>query len=157
MIDRSRILIEERLFIAAPLADVWNLIADPERMPEWSPELWRITWIGASDPSAGGMFLGHNRLGPVRWRTHNVIELVDPGRAFAWRTIKPGYGLMCRWSYRLDPQIGGCDITERFETASWLALGVTRGLMWGRARMLRKGMAATLQSVKAAAEMPARS
>lgn len=154
-IDHSPVLIEERLYVAARVNDVWSLIADPERMPEWSPELQSITWIGNSGPRVGGTFLGHNRLGPVQWQTRNVIELVDVARTFAWRTMSgPGYRFVCRWTYRLEPQIGGCDVTERFETAGWLAIGLTRGIMWGRGRMLRRSMGATLESVKAVAEGP---
>ncbi len=149
-------MIEERLFIAAPVEHVWSLIADPERMPGLSPELRRITWVGAPEPSAGGTFRGHNGVGPVRWRTRNVIEVADPDHMFRWRTMDgPWYSFVSRWTYRLEPQVGGCEVTERFETASWLAVAITRGLLWGRGRMLRRGMRATLQSVKAAAERPA--
>lgn len=154
-IDHSPTLIEERLFIAAWMSDVWALIADPERMPTWSPEVRRISWIGPSDPSAGAVFVGYNRLGPVHWCTRNVIEFVDPCRTFAWRTMNgPGYRLICRWTYHLEPQLGGCDITERFEATSWPAVGVARGLLLARGLMLRKGMRATLRSIKAAAEDP---
>ncbi len=152
-IHLSSMRIEERLFIAAPVERVWSLIGEPARMPGLSPELRRITWVGAPNPTAGGAFRGHNGVGPVRWRTRNVIEVADPGRIFAWRTMDgPGYSFVSRWTYRLEPQTGGCEITERFETASWLAAFITGALLWGRGRMLRRGMRTTLRSIKAAAE-----
>jgi uncharacterized protein YndB with AHSA1/START domain len=154
-IDHSPMLIEERLFIAAPVEDVWSLIADPELMAAWSPEVQRITWIGAADVSVGGIFHGHNRVGPVRWHTRNVIEFVNPVHKFGWRTMNgPGNSLMCRWTYHLESQLGGCDVIERFEATSWPAVGIT-SLLWARGLMIRKGMRATLQSVKQAAENPA--
>jgi len=146
-------LIEEQLFIAAPVDRVWSLIGDPARMPGLSPELRRITWVGAPNPTVGGEFRGHNGVGPLRWRTRNVIEVADPGRTFAWRTMDgPGYSFVSRWTYRLEPRCGGCEVTERFETASRLAVAITGALLWGRGRMLRNGMRTTLESIKAAAE-----
>lgn len=150
---QSPMVIEERLAIAAPIDRVWSLISDPERMPGLSPELRRITWVGTASPVVGSAFRGHNGVGPVRWRTRNVIEVADPGRTFAWRTMDgPGYSFVSRWTYRLDPRSGGCEVTERFETASWLAVAITRGLLWGRGHMLRHGMRTTLEAIRAAAE-----
>lgn len=101
--------IEEQLFIAAPVERVQGLIADPERMPGWSPELRRMTWVGDPDSSVGGTFRGHNGVGPVRRRTRNVIEVVDPSRVSAWRTMDgPGHSFVSRWTDRLEPEPGGC-------------------------------------------------
>lgn len=146
-------VLEERVFVAAPVARVWSLIANPERMPDLSPELRRIRWVGTPKPEVGGTFRGYNGVGPVRWRTRNEIEKVEPGQAFVWRTMDgPWYGFVSRWTYRLQPLDDGCQVTERFETVSWLAVVVTRGLLWGRGRMLRSGMRATLERIKAVAE-----
>lgn len=146
-------VIEEHIYVAAPAAEVWSLVADPGRMPGLSPELRRIEWIGAPTSVVGGTFRGYNRAGPVRWRTRNVIESVEPGRTFIWRTMDgPAYCFVTRWTYRLRPESGGCEVIERFETVSWLSLVITRGLLWGRGRMLRRGMRATLWSIKVAAE-----
>lgn len=149
-------VIEERAFIAASPAQVWSAIGDPERMPELSPELQRVEWLSPRELRVGGTYRGHNRVGPVRWTTTNVIEQLDPGSVFAWRTLDgPRNSFVSRWTYRLRPQSDGCEVTERWETASWLAVAITRGLLWGRGRMLRHGMRTTLQSLKKVAEEPA--
>lgn len=146
-------VLEERIQIAAAPARVWQLIADPERMSGFSPELRRIQWIGDPAPRVGGTFRAFNGAGPVRWRTRNVIEVVDPERTFTWRAMDgPGYSFATRWTYSLRSVVGGCEVVERCETASPLAAVITTGLLWGRDRMLRRGMRATLGSIKAAAE-----
>jgi hypothetical protein len=81
-------VIEEFIQVAAPAARVWQLLADPGRMSTLSPELDRIEWIGAPEPRVGGSFTGHNRVGPIRWSTTNVIETVEPESVFGWRTVE---------------------------------------------------------------------
>lgn len=146
-------VLEERVHIAAAPARVWQLVADPERMTAFSPELHHIEWIGEGAVRVGATFRAFNRVGPVRWRTRNVIEVADPGRLFAWRAMDgPGYSFVTRWTYCLLPSVGGCDVVERCETASRLARVITAGLLWGRPRMLRRGMRRTLDGIKVAAE-----
>ncbi|MGH7918392.1 MAG: SRPBCC family protein [Candidatus Dormibacteraceae bacterium] len=146
-------LVEERISIGAVPDRVWRLIANPERMSAFSPELHHIQWIGDPTPRVGGTFRAFNRVGPIRWRTRNVIEVADPRRLFAWRAMDgPGFRFVTRWTYCLRPANGQCEVVERCETASWLAAVITKGLLWGRARMLRRGMRTTLEAIKVAAE-----
>lgn len=146
-------LLEERIQIAARPATVWALVADPERMCVFSPELHRIQWITDPGPAVGGSFRAFNRVGPVRWRTRNVIEIMEPERRFVWRAMDgPGFSFATRWTYCIRPEAGGCELGERCETASRLAVIITRGLLWGRARMLSRGMRTTLEAIKLAAE-----
>lgn len=130
--------------------------ADLERTSAFSPELHHIEWIGDSVPTVGGTFRAFNRVGPVRWRTRNVIDSAEAERLFSWRAMDgPGYSFATRWTYCLRPQgSDGCELVERCETASRLAVIITRGLLWGRGRMLQRGMRATLEAIKSAAETP---
>ena len=69
---------------AAP-ARVWELIGDPTRMGEWSPECNRVTWSGGEgSPRVGAKFKGHNRLGWRRWTTTGTIVAFDPEREIGW-------------------------------------------------------------------------
>lgn len=61
-------IIEERIHIAAPVACVWDLIANPERMPKVSPGLRRIQWIGITRV-ANRRMLTHSRMGISSWNT----------------------------------------------------------------------------------------
>lgn len=147
-------LLEERILIAAPAARVWGFVADPERMVGFSPELDHIQWLGDSAPRVGGVFRAFNRVGPIRWRTRNVIDVAEAEWMFSWRAMDgPGYRFATRWTYCLLPQTpGGCELIERCETVSSLASIITRSLLWGRGRMLRSGMRATLEAIKLQAE-----
>lgn len=59
-------VIEVFVRVAAPAARVWQVLADPEHMPDLSPELDRIEWIGVPEPDVGGSHRGHNRFGLFR-------------------------------------------------------------------------------------------
>lgn len=147
-------LLEERILIAAPPARVWEFVADPERMAAFSPELHHIQWLGDPVPRVGGTFRAFNRVGPIRWRTRNVIDVAEAEWLFSWRAMDgPGYSFATRWTYCLLPQgADGCELIESCETVSSLAAIITRGLLWGRGRMLRRGMRATLEAIKLEAE-----
>jgi len=74
--------------VAAPAERVWNLLAHPEQMTALSPEVERVDWTDATVPKPGAMFGGHNRVGPVRWSTANIVEAVEPSWVFSWRTVE---------------------------------------------------------------------
>ena len=46
---------EVRLHVNAPPEKVWELLADLDRMGEWSPECYQVSWLdGASSPAKVG-------------------------------------------------------------------------------------------------------
>jgi uncharacterized protein YndB with AHSA1/START domain len=141
--------LEQRSFIAAPPARVWDLISDPPRMTTLSPELEKVDWSAASPPPPGSIFQGHNRVGPVRWSTTNIVEVVEPGRTFVWRTVEGNQHCVSRWTYRLTPRQGGCQVLERYESIGWMA---TAECLLGRRWMLPRGMRTTLRKLKTLAE-----
>lgn len=143
------------VFMAAPAARIWDLVADVTRIGEFSPETFEAEWLpGPAGPAAGARFRGHvrrNGRGPVYWTTCTVTAS-DPGREFAFSVGSPGRALN-NWRYQLVPRAGGTDVTESFELPStlvtrlyWLLAGRARG------RTNQAGMRATLERVKAAAE-----
>ncbi len=147
------------VFMSAPAARIWDLVADVTRIGEFSPETFEAEWLpGADRPGAGARFRGHvrrNGRGPVYWTTCTVTAS-EPGREFAFSVGSSNGRVLNTWRYQFMPRDGGTDVTESFELPSSL---VTR-LYWmvaGRARGRTNlaGMRATLERVKTAAETAA--
>ncbi len=142
-------VIEDRILIAAPAARVWDIVADPIRMASLSPEVDKVEWVGEPGSQHGATFLGHNRVGPVRWTTANIVEIAEQSNAFGWRAVEGNERCVSRWTYRIEEQHGGCEVLERYESVGWMA---TAECLLGRAWMLRRGMRETLRRLKIAAE-----
>jgi Polyketide cyclase / dehydrase and lipid transport len=147
------------VFMAAPAARIWDLVADVTRIGEFSPETFEAEWLpGPDGPGAGARFRGHvkrNGRGPVYWTTCTVTAS-EPGREFAFSVASPRGQILNTWRYEFVPRDGGTDVTESFALPSML---VTR-LYWllaGRARGRANlaGMRATLARIKTAAEATA--
>ncbi|MFR9731579.1 SRPBCC family protein [Saccharopolyspora sp. MS10] len=146
---------EVSLRIEATPEQVWDLISDITRMPEWSPALVRCRWRGrVREPVVGARFIGVNKPGIP---TPNRIERAERGREFAFRTTLHN----TVWRYLLVPDGGGTTVTEQRDTS-----GTRHGMLWplyqvvgGRERLaqnFRDGMERTLQRLKEIAESPDR-
>jgi uncharacterized protein YndB with AHSA1/START domain len=151
---------EVRIHIDASPDRVWELVADLERMGEWSPECYRVEWIeGASSPAVpGARFRGWNRFGLLRWSVPCEVKTADPGRELAFSTIDRGRE-MVRWCYRLEPTDDGANLIESFEVM-WLSLAGRLAedfLMRNRDRRREEAMRATLQRIKAMVEVTPKS
>lgn len=131
--------------------EVYDLVADVTRMPEWSPETYRAHWLGGATAAAPGVrFRGWNKAGPLRWFTDPVIDVADRGRELAFTTTFFGRGRLTTWRYRMQPaEGGGTELTESWEELSRLA---ARVMPSAREAQIQRGMEATLQRIKAAAE-----
>lgn len=143
------------MHIGAPAREIWSLISNVERMGEWSPECYRVTWLdGANSPAKpGARFKGHNRWGPVRWSMTCEVKTADPGHEISWTTVQRGRELV-HWRYRLAPYGDGTSVTESFEVF-WLppmARLFEDILMVHRDQDREQAMRATLERIKMAAE-----
>lgn len=144
--------------IAAAPATVWAMITDVTRMGEWSPECYRCSWLdGGTGARVGARFKGWNRqdLGPVpvRWSTTSrVTEATAPER-FAFETKQSG----ATWAYELSATAdGGTRVVEtRTEGTRPLIAKVFNAVMPDRDARLARGMAETLERLRAAAEAEA--
>jgi uncharacterized protein YndB with AHSA1/START domain len=134
---------------------VWALVADLDRMGEWSPECYRVRWLdGACSPATkGARFKGDNRWGPVRWSMTCEVKSADPNRELSWSTVQRGRELV-RWTYRFAPEGTGTAVTESFEVESLppLARLFEDFVMVNRDRQREAAMHATLGRIKTAAE-----
>ena len=140
--------------IAAPPEQVWALLTDFARMPEWSPELVRMLPLKPGGLRVGQWYLGVNRRKAVVWPTRSVVAVLEPGRSVAWDTKSSG----ARWIWELSPDAVGTRVVHRRPVPSGVTLlsRVFAPLALGgsveHADELEAGMAQTVARLKAAAE-----
>ena len=148
--------------IAAPVAQVWDLVSDISLMPAFSTELQSVEWAdGFDEPGLGAQFLGTNRHDAIGiWTTRSHITEFDPPRAFEWAVGNPDGpaavwrfdlasatdGTRLRYSARLGP--GKSGVTMMIERQPDQAEAIVERRM----RQWSAGMEAVLAGVKALAE-----
>ena len=148
-----------QIHIEAPADQVWRLLADVERMGEWSPECYRVEWLdGAESPATpGARFRGWNRYGLLRWSIVCKVTSVVPNREISWTTLA-GEREMTTWLYRLTPARAGVDVVESF-TVHWYSEQARLAedvLMRDRDRRRLEGMRTTLRRIKQLVESASR-
>src|SRR4029077_9953941 len=128
-----------------------------------STECHRCEWVdGADGPAEGARFRGHNHIGPVRWTTTGEVKVAEPGREFVFSTDERVLPWICfwsdtrreatRWRYRFEPSGTGTHLVESYE-ALWSPVWIRLADLFApRTKQLARGMRATLERVKAAAE-----
>jgi uncharacterized protein YndB with AHSA1/START domain len=141
--------------VEAPSERVWELVSDVTQIGRFSPETFEAEWLdGATGPAVGARFRGHvkrNQKGPTYWTKCTVVES-EPGQAFSF-VVGTTKNHPMTWGYRLAPAGDGTDVTEFYELAdSWPLKAYWALLGRWRSRTNRRGMQATLDRVKAAAE-----
>lgn len=148
---------EKSIHIRAPATTVYQLVADPIRMAEWSPECVGCRWAAGSDQAlVGARFRGTSRNGRRRWTTLSTITTMRPPELFAWDVTyfrRP----VARWEYRIEPADGGVRLVETVEDRRGPVLRAVSPLITGspdRDKRNAATMETTLQAVKAAAEAP---
>lgn len=146
---------ERSVLVDAPAGTVYELVADPMRMAEWSPECVRCRWIGgAARAVVGARFRGTSRNGRRRWTTRSTITDMRPGELFAWEVTYFGQRV-ARWEYRLEAVPDGVRLVESVEDRRGRVLRAVSPLITGspdRAKRNADTMESTLYAVKAAAE-----
>lgn len=142
--------------VAATPQEVWAIVADVTRTPEWSPVCVRCEWVGdARQPVVGARFRGHNRLNGARWSRTCVVTESEPGAVFAFSTEFKGQE-STRWRYRLEPTATGTRVTEAYQVVlipPWLrVLRRLPGVVAKSERDTRWNIATSLDRLKALAE-----
>jgi len=73
--------------IPAPRQQVWTVMTDVERWPEWTESISRVIRLSPGPLQAGSRVRIHQpKLPPAAWR---VTELI-PGTGFTWVSVAPG-------------------------------------------------------------------
>lgn len=136
--------------IKATPEEVWTVLSDLGRMPEFSPELRRAYVFGG--PGLGATILGINRRKAVAWPTTSKVVRWEPNRAVAWKTRESG----ATWVYELEPTATGTAVTGRrvlpaYTVGSKLMVPFLGGAA-GHDEELNAGITETLNRVKAVVE-----
>lgn len=101
--------------VDAPPAAVWEMVGDPARIGEISPECYAIRWLGGSTgPEPGARFVGFNRKGLMRWPTTSTVAEYGPQRIISWDVAVLGQSV-ARWSFTLEPEGSGTKVTQRWQ------------------------------------------
>jgi uncharacterized protein YndB with AHSA1/START domain len=140
--------------IAAPAAVLYDLVADIEKMPDWSPETTATAWLGDADRAVvGARFEGRNAIGRITWKTKPTITVAEPGAGFAFRV--PGKA-GATWQYTFAESDGVTVVTETVTqqrpSPAPIRFLQRRGGVTDRAAHLRQGMETTLERLAAHAE-----
>jgi polyketide cyclase/dehydrase/lipid transport protein len=130
--------------------DVWRVVSDLGRMPEFSPELRKAYVVGK--PGVGANIIGVNRRKLAVWPTTSKVVRWEPGRAVAWKTRESG----ATWVYELEGTPAGTRVTGRrvlpkFTVGTSLLAPVIGGAA-GHDRELADGIRTTLERIKVAVE-----
>lgn len=92
--------------IAAPADEVWAVMSDIERWPEWTPSITSIERTNAGPFRIGARARIHQpRLPAADWVVTNLQE----GRAFEWESRAPGVHVVA--SHVVEPSGGGARAT----------------------------------------------
>jgi hypothetical protein len=90
--------------VRASADQIYAVVSDVTRIPEWSPETVRVEWL------APDRFQAWNRRRLGRWRTvANVVE-AEPGHRFSFVVQAMG-GDWTQWTYLIEP--GSAEGTTR--------------------------------------------
>ncbi|MBB2890618.1 SRPBCC family protein [Flexivirga oryzae] len=90
--------LEVSIEIGAPPAEVWRVVSDLSRMPEWSPQT-RKTIIRGGPARQGSLMVNVNRKGVRVWATRSKVVAFEPDKRVAWK-IKENHAI---WSFDLEP------------------------------------------------------
>lgn len=142
-----------RILIGVPPTRVWGVVTDVEGMGRFSPENTGARWTSGAPARVGSRFVGANRHGAVRWKTHCTVVDVVPDQRFSFEADEP----KARWTYHLEPSGSGTLVTETREiyaTPVWWVRLVQKSKVLGsnRDRLMLEGMRQTLERMKVALE-----
>jgi hypothetical protein len=144
--------------IEAPADEVYELVADVTRTPEFSPEILSCRWLdGAQGPAVGARFAAKNKV-PNRpaWTNKPVVTVVEPGRRFAFARTEKFAGTV-EWTYEFEPAGDATQVTESYRvtepisTIGWFVIGTLFNRKNRRAD-IQQGMQQTLERLRVVAE-----
>ncbi len=86
------------------------IVADLQRMGEWSPQCKVMKVIGGT-VREGAKTINVNRKGLLVWPTSSKVVRFEPNKSVAFRIAEN----RTIWSYELEPTATGTKVTERAE------------------------------------------
>ncbi|MET9019039.1 SRPBCC family protein [Actinopolymorpha sp. NPDC004070] len=138
--------------VAAPAEQVWKLLVDVERWPEWSESMTSVRRLGTGPLAVGERAVVRQpKLPELTWE---VTELVE-GSSFVWVTRSPG--VLTTGSHSVTP-VRSADGREAAKVrlavahtgpGAWLVRLFTRSLNRRYLQMERSGLTARAESTTA--------
>jgi uncharacterized protein YndB with AHSA1/START domain len=133
---------------------LYDMVADIDRMGEWSDTCTGATWDEGHGPipTDGAWFTGHNKVGDLRHDAHCEFVAAERPFTIAWMQQGRENGVT-EWRYRFSPVDGGTEVTE-----SWTLLRpfppdrVDEKMARHMRRCFEQGIQETLAKLKASAE-----
>lgn len=106
---------KSQIHVDASPEDVYAIVSDVSRTPEWSPEVIKCRWADGRR-GVGARFKGRNRSRLIRWTRTCEVVAADPGREFAFRTLFDRMNKdSTTWRYTFEPKDGGTVVTESYD------------------------------------------
>ncbi|MEV6770463.1 SRPBCC family protein [Nocardia sp. NPDC051030] len=145
--------LEATIDIKAAPEQVWNIVSDLKRMPEFSPQCVRMQPLGRR-VHTGTWTVNLNRDGSKFWPTTSRVVRFEPNRAIAFRMNES----RVIWSFTLEPTEGGTRVIQRRDIPhgvsafSRKAISAGFGPEEGFEDSLVAGMNETLGKIKAVVE-----
>jgi len=146
------------LLIQAPPEQIYALVADVTRTPDFSPAIVHCAWLdGATGPEVGARFEAVNTTQAGKtWKNRPIVTAAVPGKEFAFSRTEPFAGTLV-WRYTFLPSDGGTEVTESYEvTRPITRLGwfiIERIFKAGDVQAgLHAGMQTTLERLRATVE-----
>ncbi len=129
---------------------IYAVISDVTRIPEWSPETTRVEWLTPD------CFRAWNRRRLGRWRTTARVVEAEPGRRFSFVVQAMG-GDWTRWTYLIEPVEGATRLTEAFHMCVRLPLGAVIFerfflFVWDRRTDLRQNLQVSVDRIRGIVE-----
>lgn len=101
--------------LAAPTAELYRIVSDVTRTPEYSPEIASCRWLGdATGPAVGARFESVNTTNGKSWKNRPVVTEVEPDRVFAFARTEPFAGTIV-WRWTFEPAPDGTRVTVGYE------------------------------------------
>lgn len=132
---RAGDVVRASTWVDATPREVYEVVADVTRYPEWSPECVEASWVDEST------FRGRNQRRFAKWTTSARVVVREPGSEFAFVVESMG-GDFTRWTYRIEPSGAGSLLTQSVE----MCVDLPRGAIYFERLFLRvRDRAADLQ------------
>ena len=130
-----------------PADEVWRLVADYARDPEWRAGVATMAPSTSGPVVEGTTTAEELRMAGRTWDNTGVVTAVEPGRRFTWRTTS---GVPASGSRTVVPLPGGrCRVELTVSVTAGGALRLLRPLL---APMMRRGLAADAERLRQLAE-----
>lgn len=125
-VDVTGFAFTRRAWVAAPPAEVYDLVSDVSLIERWSPSASAVAYDPGDGPRVGAWFSGHNRRDDREWTTRSQVVAAAPGEEFAFVVGGEEDGIVrWRWTFREDG--GGTVVAQSWRLLRHVpVLGSTR-------------------------------